>query len=127
MCARDLGLRERILRDVARALRGELGVRRLLELDLDLREPALELLAIALGAVVLLLEPIAIGLGLLELDANLAHVVRELGDVIALAAAPAVGLALDQQPAHALVLFLEGDDLRPPGARPWSRLRRARP
>ena len=105
--ARDLGLRERVLRDVARALRRELRVRRLLQLDLGLREPAFELLAVALGALVLLLEPLAIGLGLLELDANLADVVRHLRQVIALTAAPAVALGLDQQPAEPLVLFFE--------------------
>src|SRR3569832_1494888 len=91
----------------SRALGGELRVRRLLELDLGLREPALELLASALGALVLLFEPLAIRLGSLELDADLADVVRHLRQVIALAAAPTIALGFDEGAAEPLVLFLE--------------------
>ncbi len=66
--ARDLGLRERVLRDVPRALRGELAVNCFLQLDLDLREPAFEPLAIAFGELVLFGHSLAIRLDLLELD-----------------------------------------------------------
>jgi hypothetical protein len=57
LAARDLGLGERVLRDAARALGRGPGVDRLLELDLDLGQPALELLAILVGRGVLLPRP----------------------------------------------------------------------
>src|SRR4029079_15524708 len=68
LVARDLGLRQRVLRDVARALGGELGVHRVLELDLELGVLALGLLAIAIGALELLGQPIAIRLDLAQRD-----------------------------------------------------------
>ena len=110
---RDLGLRERVLRDVARTLGGELGVDRLLKLDLDLREPAFELLAIALGVTVLLAQPLAIGLDLLELDANILDVAGQPHHVVGTAAtARLIGLGLDEQPAEPAVLFFDRRDLR---------------
>ena len=103
-------------------------MQRLLQLDLDLREPALELLAIALGELVLLGEALAIGLDLLELDAQVLDVGRQPHHVIGLtAAAPPPRLRLDEQAAEPPVLFLERADLRARCATRWSRPRRARP
>ena len=124
LVARDLGLRERILRDVARALGGELRVQRLLQLDLDLREPALELLAIALGALVLLGEPLAIGLDLLELDAELLDVGRHPHHVVGLTAAAArrsVCVSTSSRPSRLFSSSMR-DDLRRAARRVGRRL-----
>ena len=106
---RDLGLGQRVLGDRSRALGGHLGVRDLLQLDLELGHAALDPIEVARRGVVALLQALAIGLGLLELDAKVAALGGQAQHGVAAGgAATAAGLLLDHHAAEPAVLFLEG-------------------